>query len=131
MKLDLDILAMSRDLAAHSAVRQELVARNVANADTPGYRAVDLVDFSDVFNSNTTDFALKLSRTTHLRPSGGLAEFRTIESPSTGAAQPNRNNVGLEEQMIKGIAVQQDHDLALGIYRKSLGILRLALGRGR
>lgn len=122
---------MSRDLAAHSAVRQELVARNVANADTPGYRAVDLVDFSDVFNSNTTDFALKLSRTTHLRPSDGLAEFRTIESPSTGAAQPNRNNVGLEEQMIKGIAVQQDHDLALGIYRKSLGILRLALGRGR
>jgi flagellar basal-body rod protein FlgB len=131
LKLDLDILAMSRELAAHSAVRQELVARNVANADTPGYRAVDLVNFSDVFNSNTTDFAPKISRPTHLRPSGGVAEFRPIESPSTNADKPNGNNVGLEEQMIKGIAVQQDHDLALGIYRKSLGILRLALGRGR
>src|SRR5690606_8836086 len=41
----IDTMRMARDLGAHAANRQRVIAMNVANADTPGYRARDLRDF--------------------------------------------------------------------------------------
>lgn len=131
MKLDLDIFRMSRGLAAHSAARQELIARNVANADTPGYRAIGLTSFADYFSDAANAFSAKSTRLSHLPSAAHSSQFDRVESLTTTSEKPNGNNVGLEEQMISGIKTQQDHDLAIGVFRKSLGILRLAIGRGR
>ena len=43
----LDILRMAQAYATHAATRQQAIAQNVANADTPGYRARDAIPFSD------------------------------------------------------------------------------------
>ena len=40
------ILNLATDKARHAAARQEVAARNVANADTPGYRARDVTEFN-------------------------------------------------------------------------------------
>ena len=45
----IDTMRMARDLGAHAAQRQRVIATNVANADTPGYRARDLERFSDSY----------------------------------------------------------------------------------
>ena len=42
-----EILATASALARHSSQRQSLVAENIANADTPGYRSRDLDDFAN------------------------------------------------------------------------------------
>ena len=42
---------------------------------------------------------------------------------------PNGNNVSLEGEMLSAAGVRKDHDLALTIYRSSLGLFRTSLGR--
>lgn len=44
MELNLNILQMASQLAAHSSARQAVIAENIAQADTPGYRARDITD---------------------------------------------------------------------------------------
>ena len=45
----LELTRMAQSLAAHSGARMAVIAENVANADTPGYKAQDLPAFSEVF----------------------------------------------------------------------------------
>ena len=40
----LELTRMAQALASHSGARMDVIARNVANADTPGYRARDVVE---------------------------------------------------------------------------------------
>ena len=46
------MMAMARAMTGHAVVRQQLLARNVANADTPGYRAQDLAGFAEMSMTN-------------------------------------------------------------------------------
>lgn len=124
-----EILRLAGALAAHTAERQSLVARNVANADTPGYRARDLPDFADIYRSGP-DATLRRSRPGHF--AAGIdtaAPIRSIES--AGPASPNGNTVSLETEMIRAVEVKRGHDIALAVYRSSLDMLRASLGRGR
>ena len=47
----IDTLRMASSLTAHASARQGLAARNVANADTPGFRAHDLGRFAETYRS--------------------------------------------------------------------------------
>ena len=49
MFTDLKILHTASLLARHSVQRHSLVAENIANADTPGYKAKDLEPFAEAF----------------------------------------------------------------------------------
>lgn len=131
MKFELDLLRLSHDLAAHASARQELVAQNVANADTPGYRARDLGAFADHVADSSAGFGARATRAGHFPVADRSPAFAAIEMQTGPSGQPNGSNVALEDQMMKSAEIRQDHDLALGIYRKSLDILRLSLGRGR
>ena len=44
---NLEILRLAGELVSHAAARQSELAKNVANADTPGYRARDLPAFEE------------------------------------------------------------------------------------
>ena len=43
----LEITRMAQALAAQSGSRMAVIAQNVANADTPGYKAKDVPAFAD------------------------------------------------------------------------------------
>ena len=130
MDLNLDILRMARALASHSGERQTVIAENVANADTPGYKARDLTSFSEAYSDLTpADFIMKATRERHLGAPEGELRHRAFETELNGAESPNGNTVSLEDQMLRGVEVRQAHDLALGVYSKSLDILRLGLRR--
>jgi len=51
------------------------------------------------------------------------------EQAAMGAETPNGNSVSLEDQMMRAASVRQEHDLALGVYAKSLEILRTAVAK--
>ena len=129
MDLKLDVLRLASGLAAHAAARQQVIAENIAHADTPGYRARDVADFAD-------DARAGRRRSPRGRPGRGTSRFgadprgfEPREAAAFGAETPNGNTVGLEDQMIRAAEVRQSHDMALGVYAKSLEILRTALGR--
>lgn len=134
MTFDLAIFRLAGDLAAHASTRQALISENIANADTPGYRARDLVPFSDAYAKGqppAAAFEPAVSRPGHggIGRAGGALEQRF--DARTGADSPNRNDVSLEDQMVRAADVRLQHDLAVSVYRKSMDILRIGLGRGR
>ena len=123
------VMKLAQDLARYSGARQAQIAKNIANADTPGYRARDLTDFSNTFSRNGTGIEMRLTRPGHVAHSGRAGAMRTIEI--RGEAAPNGNDVSIEEQMSLSTDARSKHDLALTVYRSSLDILRTSLGRGR
>ncbi len=123
----LEIFKMATGMATHAAERQSVIARNVANADTPGYRGQDIVSFADSYQSNTSNVDLRTTRPGHI---GGSASDRpTRFFGSESPISPNGNSVSLEMEMVKASEVRQQYDMALAVYSSSLDILRASLGR--
>lgn len=111
----LDVFGLAQARARHAAARQEEVARNVANADTPGYRARDIIGFEEAFRA-----AGPRDRTPHL-------SLSTIDA--AGPESPNGNTVSLEAEMVRAVDAQRDHNRALNVYRSAMNVLRTSLGR--
>lgn len=119
----LSLSKMAFALAAHAGARQVQIARNVANADTPGYRAHDLPDFAETFAAGPT---LKTTRPGHIAaPAGGESSLLARGSEPS----PNGNDVSLEVEMMAAADIRQQHDIALSIYTKASEILSIALSR--
>lgn len=114
--------------------RQDTLAENIANADSPDYQASDLqaLDFDKMLKqqSGTHDGAgggMTLTNVHHLGGVGnGAGEFKKIAAPDRETA-PNGNSVMLEDQMMKMGETQMDHEAAVGLYRKAIDMLRIAV----
>lgn len=124
----LEIVRMAQAMAAHAGARQAAISRNIANADTPGYRAQDLQPFGSLYEGGS--MAMRATRLGHLGQ-GKAATFEAGEAVLSGTASPNGNSVSLEAEMVKAVEVRQQHEMALAIYRNASSILRSSLGRGR
>lgn len=127
---NLRIFSVASDLANYAAMRQGVVAQNVANSDTPGYRAKDLHPFAEFVTADRPGAELRATRPGHLPPTNDhTTSGEIIESAQEVA--PNGNSVSLETEMVKAADVRLQHDLALSVYSTSLNILKTSLGRGR
>lgn len=126
MRETIDVIRMANALAQHAGHRQSIAARNIAHADTPGYRASDLTPFTIDVQS---DLHLRRTRPSHqnLDQTNGFAEVLDLNA----SVSPNGNSVSLEREMLRSVEIRQQHDLALSVYRSTLGVLRTSLGRGR
>lgn len=133
MTLDLAIMRLADRLASYASVRQSVIAENIANADTPGFRAQDLLPFAEAYADAAHGIpASEATRPGHFDLNADLARgFALQDTAAPGAASPNGNTVAIEDQMMRSAALQLQHDLALGVYQKSLQILRTGLGRMR
>lgn len=106
--------------------RQKLVASNVANANTPGYRSRDLRPFSTEVLNNSVP--LKVTNVGHIGLGSTLADD-TARKVGAFETVPDRNNIGLEDQMTRLADIQIDYQTAASLYTKSLGIIKTAIGR--
>ena len=125
------LLTMAADAARHAALRQTVIARNIANSDTPGYAARDLVDFASLMQRGGGDFVATATRTGHAGAASGLPRDLMIRDAAPGTTTPDGNSVALEDQMVRAADARRQHDLALTLYRKSIDLMRLGLGRAR
>lgn len=123
-----EVLKIASSLAAHAAARQSAIAQNVANADTPGYRAQDLPDFAETYSAEEAA-PLRRTRAGHVAVAPGPVLPVAAGQVDGSTMSPNGNSVSLEAEMVKAADVKREHDLALAIYGKSLAILRASLGR--
>ena len=123
------VMQLAQDLARHSGARQAQIAKNIANADTPGYHARDLKDFSETYQQKKSETEMRLTRSGHIVRSGLAGEPRTFEIG--GEAAPNGNDVSLAEQMSLSTDARSKHNLALTVYNSALDVLRTSIGRGR
>jgi len=123
---NIEMMRMARAMGQHASQRHTTVARNIANADTPGFKAEDVQSFAE----NYRKAAFSTMRTTDPRhldaPDWSPAARHTADE--TGVS-PNGNSVSLEEEMLKAAEVKRSHDLSLGIYSSALDLMRTSIGR--
>lgn len=120
--------------------KQQVIAQNVAHADTPGYQARELVerDFSDVLSrvagaSGTGKIAKPgIAVPAEMKALGSQAAARVESRAGRGSfeVKPNGNTVVLEEQLLSLANVQMEYSALTGLYRKQAGLLKTAIGKG-
>lgn len=123
----LELTRMAQALAAQSGARMAVIAENVANADTPGYKAKDMPAFAEVFAAEGE--AMRATRPGHL--AGASPTALPMPDTARGHEAPNGNSVSLEAEMVKSVETRQNHDMALAIYRATSDVIRASLGRNR
>ena len=111
--------------------RQEVLAHNIANSDTPGYRPQDLKaqDFNKFLRPSAPPTPVKTTQANHILPPKGNPKFREDKDKETYEVAPAGNAVVLEEQLMKVTETQGDYRLVTNLYQKHLGMIRTALGR--
>lgn len=112
--------------------RQGLLAENVANAETPGYRGKDLKAFA--FEDHMRNLSVAQISTTATQPSH--FSVAGIDSDGFGPRKmnsfevtPEGNGVTLEDEMMKVTSNQMDYQAVTTLYTRSMRILRVALGK--
>lgn len=126
MYQSLDLFQTAAAMAQHAGQRQALTARNVANADTPGYRAEHLPSFADSWRDHGPA-DLRATRPGHI--GGGSAGFSAATMLGQSEPAPNGNAVSIEDEMLNAVNIAREHNRALTIYRHGMTILRASLGR--
>ena len=118
--------------------RQKVLAENVANVDTPNYKARDLkpLDFAAMATaagagSGGPRLAPVATDQRHfdVRPGGGaknaMAKDPKAESTLSG------NTVSLESEMMKVADTAMDYQLITNLYRKQIGLIKAVIGRSQ
>jgi len=111
---------------AHIGRRQEVLAQNIANADTPGWQARDIKPFAELLARRGSGMAPARTDPGHLAPLQGTGPRAHAEH---GERAPDGNSVALDTQLAKVADTESSHSLVTGLYQKYLAMFRTAAGR--
>ena len=112
-------------------MRNEIIASNIANAETPGYRAKRL-DFEEALQ-RAIDIdrtqSMKVSDKNHYNIGGG--GFNNLK-PSyyddpNGVVSENGNTVNRDDEMVKMAENKLMHDASIQLLKKKLGMMKYVL----
>jgi len=113
--------------------RQQVLAQNIANADTPDYVPHDLKpqEFRRMVERNFAP-SLKPVATQggHIQSSSLKADDRGVEDKNPYEIAPSGNAVVVEEQLVKVTQTQNDYNAITNLYKKQVAMFKMAL-RGR
>ncbi len=112
--------------------RHAVIAENVANVDTPGFKPSDLTPFT---------FRDALGDSRHLEPTLTSPAHMQLTPPDNGPGtvqkdkklyetKPDGNAVVAEQQMLKMTETSQDFNTVTALYKRNLSLLTMALDRG-
>ncbi|MDX1975855.1 MAG: flagellar basal body rod protein FlgB [Rickettsiales bacterium] len=129
----LPIFGVLQNKLRYHSERQALLAQNIANADTPAYKAQDVAkpDFKKFVEGMSASKKVGMAVTSpqHMSSKTQTMEFKAEARPMTGELNPNGNNVMLEEEMMNVATNQSEYQRALLIYRKMISMMNIAIGK--
>jgi len=120
-----DLFTLAEQRLDWAEQRQQLLAQNVANANTPGYEARDLKPFAAMLQR----VQVSLAETSPLHLAGTSDTLLAGRSQPVAERAPDGNAVSLDEQLTKLADTTGMHQLAANLYTKYMGMFRLALGK--
>ena len=121
---DIGLFRLAERRMAWIDQRQAVLAQNIANANTPSYKAREIAPFEASLLEQGVSMAL--TNPSHLQGANPVQKGRE-QRPETKA--PNGNTVSLEEQLGKVADTASAQELVTNLYRKYQGLFRTALGR--
>lgn len=119
----------------HLSERQHVVAQNIANGDTPGYKAREVTapSFAGMVDAAggphvarpTVQISSAMKALGATQRTGG----NIVLDQNVTETKPDGNNVTLEEQVMKLGSIQADFTALTNLYRKQMQLLKTATGR--
>ncbi len=106
--------------------RQGLLAQNIANADTPGYRARDLQPFAAALAGK---LAMTPVRTDPAHIAGNPTQLAAAGTSKLAERAPDGNAVSLDKQLVQVADTESAQQLTTQLYSKYMGFFKTALGR--
>ncbi len=127
---NLQIMAMMKAKMAYHSKRQDVLAQNVANTDTPGYRPKDLppLTFDDMLGKQKR---LKMVQTSPEHLGGAhtqIAAFSPEVMQQYYEKKPVNNAVTAEQQMMMMNENALELQTTTQLYNKTAGLFRTAIG---
>lgn len=125
----LNLVALAKDRMDWVARRQEVLAENIANANTPKYVPSDLKPFKAQLKETLLPIQPVATNPMHMRPE--IRDPRVVaETRKTFESSPDGNAVVLDEQMAKLGDAKGAYDMAASLMQKQFKMIKLALGKG-
>jgi flagellar basal-body rod protein FlgB len=107
------LFQLASQRTGYLAARQTLIAQNVANANTPAFKALDLKPFSATLSE--TEFSMAVTNSAHIMPTAHeLAPAKAAESDGANASVSG-NSVNIESEMVHLGEVSRDFAEATNI----------------
>lgn len=107
------------DLASQQArwlsVRQAVIAGNVANANTAGFRPMDVEDFATVLSKSTPSMTATNAR--HLGGENFASAVGLSEQDADVPVRPSGNSVRLEDELVKAGEIRRGFELNTAIVK--------------
>jgi flagellar basal-body rod protein FlgB len=125
------VTALIDEKIRYATQRQVVLAQNVANIDTPNYKAQDLKapDFRKILAESTSTLAVTRTNPAHLNAVPHHDSYRVVPREATAELKPNGNNVSLETEMQAVAQNQADHQLAIGLDHSMDKLFKIILGQ--
>jgi len=138
----ISLFRLADDRMHYLAERQTVLSRNIANADTPGYKAQDLAPFTPTVPlagssnlasvSTNAPLALVCTEPGHIAAPGtgtgpGAAPVQAAQSKPDYGENASGNTVSIEEQMLKTADVANAFSLASTAYSKGVTLMKMAI----
>jgi flagellar basal-body rod protein FlgB len=125
----LTLFSMMQTKMAYHSQRQDSLAQNIANADTPGARAKDVkpLDFSRMMRKQQK---LAMAQTSGVHKEGiayRLPDYQAEQSKKTFEMKPVKNTINVEEQMMQISQNAFDFQTTTTMYRKTADLFKIAL----
>ena len=110
---DLTLFAIASQRNRWLATRSAAIADNIANADTPGFKARDVPSFEAALTSSAT--AVMRTDSKHLAPTQFGARAFDLVARATDATKHSGNTVSLESELTNLGEVRSQHSAVTGI----------------
>lgn len=131
---NLALFQMAKNKLNFVAQRHKVLAENVANADTPNYRAKDLREpnFKKMaLDAMDTSPKPAVTHPGHIQASlPDRGPYREVTERKTFETSIDGNKVVLEEQIEKMASGRGQYTLALNLFKKNMQMLKTAIGKG-
>ncbi len=129
--LSTGLFGLMKDKMAYLGQRQAVLAQNVANADTPGYKAMDLAPFTfgDALKRAGSSGTMSVTDARHIIPASMAGVNSSSRKMGSFEVLPSGNEVDLEQQAMEVSKTAIDYQTILAIYHKVTMMFRTALGK--
>lgn len=130
---DLKFFAMAQRSMDWLAKRQEVVAQNIANANTPKYQPKDIapLSFKDVLATEKQPVRAVATNPMHISPVVEAVRFETKTEHRPEESKLDGNAVLLEEQSKILGDIKDQNSLATSLLQANVAMFKTAIGNGQ
>ncbi len=107
--------------------KQAMLAENVANADTPGYKQLDMKPFSFGDALKQASIGMATTDPRHIIPASMSGVNASTFQSKQGEVVSSGNTVDIEDQMMEVSKTAGEYQQAASLYHKWTGLFKIAI----